>query len=352
MTRPARVQIDTHALRHNLALARARAKHARIMAVIKANAYGHGYLTAAKALDSSDAFAVASLSEALYLRQHQIEKPLLVFQGAQSLQDYRLARQHRLILTIHRLPQIDLLEQLPKPWPDTWLKIDTGMGRMGIHPQHADQAAARLGNSCQALMSHLACADQPEHPLNTKQLETFERITRNLNLPTSLYNSAALLDDRFQLTTDWVRPGLMLYGASPLIGQTAAELGLRPAMKLQAPLLDICHHNAGDTIGYGATWQCPEPMPVGIIAIGYADGYPRHAPSGTPVQINGATCPLIGRVSMDSITVDLRPCSDAQAGDLATLWGPGLPVEHIATRAETIPYELLCHAGQQETARS
>ncbi len=342
MIRPARAEIDPAALTHNLSVARSRAGRARVMAVIKADAYGHGDLCAARALSAADGFAVASLQEALRLRRCGVDKPMLVFQGALSRADYRVAVEHSLILTVYHTRQIGWLASLPKPWPALWLKVDTGMGRLGLALSDAPRALARLGDHCEVLMSHLACADQPEHPLNRQQLDRFERLARETGLPTSLFNSAGLLS--FDLETDWVRPGIMLYGASPLTNVAAEALDLRPAMTLRAPLISVARRRAGEAVGYGATWRCPEDMPVGVVAIGYADGYPRAA-RGTAVLVDGCRCPLIGRVSMDTISVDLRACPGASAGDPVTLWGDGMPVDDVAASAGTIAYELLCHAG-------
>ena len=342
MTRLARVDIHPDALSHNLSIARSRAGRARIMAVIKANAYGHGDLLAARALDAADAFAVATIEEALRLRRGGVTKPLLAFQGAVSPEDYARAVAHSLTLVVYHPRQIDWLASAPRPWPALWLKVDTGMGRLGLPPDAIPAALSRLGDACEVLMSHLACADTPEHPLNRRQLEAFERIARATGLPTSLYNSAGLLS--FDLDTDWARPGIMLYGASPLKDATAADLGLQPAMTLRAPLISVMTHRAGDAIGYGAAWRCPEAMPVGVVAIGYADGYPRAA-SGAPVLVNGRRCAIVGRISMDAVSIDLRACPEARPGDWVTLWGPGLPVDEVASVADTIAYEPLCHAG-------
>ncbi|HBS26753.1 MAG TPA: alanine racemase [Gammaproteobacteria bacterium] len=341
--RPARAIINTNALVHNLRVAKKAAGSARVIAVIKADAYGHGMLKAAEALQHADGFAVATLSEAIALRTAGVKKSILVFQGGRSEEDYRLAQQYQLTLTIHNLQQLDQLEITPQPWPDIWLKVDTGMGRMGIAINDVDSALNRLGDTCKQLMSHLACADEPSDPLNQTQIKRFNQLLKTTGLAGSLMNSAGIL--RIDNLYDAVRPGIMLYGSSPIAGGDAAKQQLEPVMTLQAPLIAINSHKTGDSIGYGADYVCEDDMLVGVIAIGYGDGYPRHAVSGTPVLINGVECSLIGKVSMDLLTVDLRPSTDAKMGDLATLWGVGLSVDLVAQKASTIAYELLCSAG-------
>lgn len=340
--RPARAVIDTAALTHNLQIAKKAAGSARVIAVIKADAYGHGMLQVADALHAADGFAVATLAEALSLRAAS-KKSILVFQGGQSADDYRLAQQHQITLTIHCQNQLDLLETVPQPWPQIWLKVDTGMGRMGVATVDVEAARHRLGDACRHLMSHLACADVPSNPLNLTQIERFDRLLKSTGLPGSLMNSAGLISLQGGYAS--VRPGIMLYGGSPLKNGDAAGQQLKPVMTVQAPLIAINVRRAGESIGYGAEFVCDEDMPIGVVAMGYGDGYPRHAANGTPVLVKGVECPLVGRVSMDLLTVDLRPCSDAKPGDLATLWGIGLGVDRVAKMADTIAYDLLCNAG-------
>lgn len=316
------------------------------MAVIKAEAYGHGMLEVAQALQQADAFAVASIGEALTLRAAAITQPILVLQGGQSPESFHLARQQQLILTLHDEHQLQQLLALEGKWPKLWLKLDTGMGRLGFPADQAATIQQLTGQRCSVLMTHYANADHPLHPGNKNQLNRFNSALRQCPLPASAANSAALLTQdgsQFQ----WVRPGIMLYGGSPLFQKTATALGLQPVMTLSAPLIAINQHRKGETLGYGSTFECPEDMPIGIVAIGYGDGYPRHARPGTPVLIHGRQYPLVGRVSMDMLMVDLRSCADVQTGDSAILWGSELPVEQIAEWADTIPYELLCAAGAQ-----
>ncbi len=345
MTRRARAILSRDALRHNLQVARCAAPGARLLAVIKADGYGHGLREVAAVLaDGVDGFAVASVGEGLALREAGVARRVLVLHGALDAAEVAAARRAHLTLVVHHAAQLALQPADPAQAPAVWVKIDTGMGRLGLPAGEAARACRRLGAACQGVLSHLANADQPGHPANDAQLRRFRRATAGLPYPRSLANSAALLrrpDTHF----DWVRPGLMLYGVSPLQGVTGAGLGLRPVMDLEAPLIAVNRHRAGEAIGYGGDWVCPEDMPVGVVAIGYGDGYPRHAPSGTPVRLRGVEVPVVGRVSMDSLCIDLRRCPAARPGDRVQLWGAGLPVERIAAHAGTIGYELLCSAG-------
>ena len=343
-SRPARAQINLDALQHNLDIARSQAGTARVIAVIKADAYGHGMLKIAHALLQADAFAVACIGEALSLRAAGISHPILVLQGAQHPDDFNTAQQQQLILTLHSKDQLKYLGKREKEWPELWLKLDTGMGRLGFDPGQARTLQQRIKQHCSVLMTHFANADLPTHPGNKEQLACFSAALKHHPLPASAANSAALLtqpDSLFQ----WVRPGIMLYGASPLLNQSATALGLQAVMTLSAPLVTINQRRKGQKVGYGSSFECPEDMPIGIVAIGYGDGYPRHAQPGTPILIRGKRCPLVGRVSMDMLTVDLRPLANVQTGDQATLWGEDLPVDLIAESANTIAYELLCAAG-------
>jgi alanine racemase len=261
----------------------------------------------------------------------------------------KLAATHNLTLVIHEATQLDLLRQVPVKTPLlVWLKVDTGMHRLGFSPEAIPEVLANLCR-CRAvasivgLMSHLANADQAEDSLTALQLETFNRISAP-GLARSIANSAAIMAYP-QTHFDWVRPGLMLYGASPFANCVGAAMNLKPVMTLKSRLIAIHHLRAGDKVGYGAAWTCPEPMTVGVAAIGYGDGYPRHAASGTPVLVNGCPAPLVGRVSMDMITLDLRGQPEARVGDPVIAWGSGLPVEEVALHAATVPYELLCQVA-------
>ncbi|MDH3947940.1 MAG: alanine racemase [Gammaproteobacteria bacterium] len=351
MTRATRAIINLSALRHNLSIARRRAPDSRIMAIIKANGYGHGSVTVAQALNEVDAFGVACLDEAITLREAGIAQPIVLLEGAVHAADLNLVRGYQLELVVHHPAQINLLEQDSGRAIPVWLKLDTGMHRLGIPPGQVAEMLQRLGQletvaQPVRLMTHLANADDRQDNTTSQQLARFDAATADLKLQTSIANSAGILawPDTHR---DWVRPGIMLYGVSPFVDSAAAENELQPVMTLQSELIAVNRQQQGDPIGYGGTYRCPADMPVGVIAIGYGDGYPRHAPTGTPVLVNGKRVPLIGRVSMDMICVDLRDCPEAQIGDPVVLWGDDLPVEEIASQAGTIGYELLCQVTQR-----
>lgn len=345
MTAAACVHLDLAALRHNLQRARALSAGSRIMAVIKADAYGHGIHRAAQALAEADALAVARIEEALELRHAGIDMPIVLLEGVFGASDLQAAAAHRLQVVVHHQFQLEMLEQATLAQAlDVWLKIDTGMHRLGIPLPQVDDVWRRLQACAQTasvrLMTHLASADELHSPQTPQQLANFSAVTAGMQAERSMANSAGLLawpDSH----GDWVRPGIMLYGASPFAERSAADLGLQAVMSLRSRVIAINQITAGEPIGYGASWSCPETMPVGVVACGYGDGYPRHAVVGTPVRIGDHLVPVIGRVSMDTICVDLRGCP-AAIGDEVTLWGQGLPVDVVASHASTIPYELLC----------
>ena len=347
-TRIAKISLDTEALRHNLQRVKTLAPESKVIAVIKANAYGHGVKIAAEALSEADAFALATPDEAINLRQSGVSNPLIVLQGFSSLDELKALAALDIQVVIHQVGQIDLLEQCADVRLDVWLKVDTGMHRLGLPVELAEASYQRL-QACDSvgsirLMSHFANADDQAHLMNQTQLSAFNSVLDTLGqVEASMANSAALValpESRMQ----WVRPGIMLYGSSPLKDKTANELSLKPVMQFESKLLAVQSLKQGDVIGYGGTWQCPEDMKVGVVAAGYADGYPRHAESGTPVWINNTLCPLIGRVSMDSLCIDLRAV-EANVDDRVVLWGKELSVDVVAEHADTIGYELLCHAG-------
>lgn len=344
--------IDLAAIRHNLGEVRRHAPRSKVMAAIKADAYGHGAVAVARALEGGvDSFAVACLEEALVLREAHLHAPVALLEGVLSAEEARLSLRHQLQVVVHDHWQLGILEALPRgARVALWVKLDSGMHRLGFPLADVPALWTRIRERedwdfC-GWITHLACADEPQSAATPAQIAAFEAALRELPGPRSIANSAGLLAWP-SARTDWVRPGLMLYGASPLPDTTAAALGLKPAMTLESRLIAVRHYAAGDAIGYGAAYRCPEPMPVGVVAVGYADGYHRAMPTGTPVLIDGRRVPLIGRVSMDMITVDLRPAPDARVGDPVRLWGPGLPVEEIAARAGTIAYELLCGLTQR-----
>ena len=346
MSRPAKVVINLSALRHNFSRIRTLAPDSRVMAIVKADAYGHGLVRIAQSLEQADAFGVACLEEARELRQAKIQQRIILLEGPYSGEELTKISQLGLDMVVHDLSQVEMLEQnqLNKP-VCIWLKLDTGMHRLGFSPDLASQALARLEQSAGVkeirLMTHLASANNREDPMTRKQLQCFSQFNENMSLEKTIANSAGIL--AFPDThVDWVRPGIMLYGVSPFSDSNGSQEGLKPVMTLQSKLITVRALKAGDPVGYGATWRCPEDMSVGVVAAGYGDGYPRHAESGTPVLVNGKRVELIGRASMDMLTVDLRSQPQAKTGDPVVLWGEGLPVEEVANHAGTIPYEVLC----------
>lgn len=351
MSRPARARLDAQALRHNLRQVRRHAPRSKVMAVVKANGYGHGLSWVAGTLTDADAFGVASLEEGIALRVAGVTQPVCLLEGFFDADEPALCARHRLSPAIHHEGQVRMLEAATLSPPlDTWLKVDSGMHRLGVAPESAASLVARL-RACRnvaevRLMSHLACADDPAHPATRAQLDAFLPLARALKLEASLANSAGIVAWP-ESHLDWVRPGIMLYGVSPMANASVARHDLRPVMTLESALIAIHQRRKGEAIGYGGDWICPEDMPVGVAAVGYGDGYPRHAPSGTPALVHGRRVPLIGRVSMDMITLDLRGQPEARIGDAVVLWGEGLPVEEVAVRAGTIAYELLCHVTER-----
>ncbi|MDX1594246.1 MAG: alanine racemase [Gammaproteobacteria bacterium] len=357
MGRTATFTVDADALRHNLEVARRAAPGSRTMAVIKGNGYGHGALRVARALESTaDRFAVARMEEALALREGGITTPVVLLAGAVEPADVDLAADHAFDLVAHSAWQVELLERARPARPiRAWLKIDSGMHRVGVGPAEARALWQRLAEAASVagrpgVMTHLACADEPGSAHTRSQLETFAEACRDLEAERSLANSAGVLNWPAS-HADWIRPGIMLYGGSAQLGRYGPDLGLRPAMNLDTRLVSVQQRQRGDTVGYGAAGVCPEAMPVGAAAIGYADGYPRHAPQGTPVLVNGRRAALIGRVSMDLINIDLRNVPDARPGDPVRLWGEGLPADEVAEHAGTIAYELFCRVASRVVYR-
>lgn len=349
MKRSARAIIDASALRYNLARCREVAPNSLAMAVIKANAYGHNMLKTAEALSHANGFAVSCIPEALELRQARFIHPILVLQGFNSLPSMKAAAEHRFRVVIHDRFQLELLDSAPASVKlDVALKLDTGMHRLGIPVEQAHNVFERLSKHSNVkptpwLMTHMACADERDNPHTRQQLERFAKYTSGLQAPRSVGNSASILGWP-QTHVNWVRPGIMLYGSSPFVDGDARRDGLQPVMTLVAPLISIHTIPKGESIGYGASWVCPEDTRTGVVAIGYADGYPRHAPTGTPVWINGKETRILGRVSMDMIVIDLTAI-EARVGDQVELWGKHVAVDRVARAAGTISYELLCNAG-------
>lgn len=351
--RAAWANIHLDALAHNLAVLKQHAGGARILAILKANAYGHGLARIASELQGVDAIGVARLNEALALRNAGIVKPIVLLEGFFSADELPIFAASGLQPVIHSQYQLAQLEQaqgLAQPLR-VWLKVDTGMHRLGVAPDQAVACYRRLQACANVqgepiLMSHFASADAPDAAQNNNQNRALADIQRQLAAPVSFSNSAALLAKVAQ-HDDWFRPGLALYGVSPFAQHTGADYNLRAVMSLQASVISVRDVAAGEGVGYGAAWQTESDTKVGIVAIGYGDGYPRLAPAGTPVWINGRCYPLKGRVSMDMLSVDLGVDSQVQVGDTAQLWGEHLAVELIAEKVGTIAYELLCNVAHR-----
>jgi alanine racemase len=346
MARPTRASIDLAALRSNLALARSLAGDARLMAVVKANAYGHGAVSVARALDAAvDAMAVACIEEALELRRAGVAAPILLLEGLFERDELALAAAEEFWLTVDNRRQLEWLERASLARPvRCWLKLDTGMHRLGIPVSQAAEFLTRLRAAAAVhpevvLSTHFACADEPGNPHTRRQIALFESITAGLGAPRSACNSAGLLawpEARY----DWVRPGYMLYGNSPFTAPVDRASELRPVMTLEAQVISLRTLEPGESVGYGATWSARRTSRIATVCIGYGDGYPRLAPSGTPVLVNGRRAPLAGRVSMDMVTVDVTDLPDVAIGDEVVLWGPDLTADEVARHAGTIGYEL------------
>lgn len=346
MSRANQARLDLDALRHNLGLARQLAPGSRVMCVVKANAYGHGAVTIARALDPhTDALAVACIEEALELREAGVVSPILLLEGWFSADELQVAAAQNLWVMIDNERQMQWLEQASLSQPVTcWLKVDTGMHRLGVAPQQAATFHQRL-LACPnrrgevVTCTHFACADEPDNPMTRRQLAQFEAVSAGLQGPRSAANSAGVLawpDSCY----DWIRPGYMLYGNSPLAAPHPNAEALRPVMTLVSSVISLREIECGETVGYGATWTAQRRSRIATVSIGYGDGYPRLAGNGTPVLVNGQRAPLAGRVSMDMITVDVTELEGVNIGDEVVLWGQGLAASEVAACADTIGYEL------------
>jgi alanine racemase len=340
--RPIRALIDCAALRHNLGIAKRHAPRSRVWAVVKANAYGHGLARAARSLAAADGLALIELEAAIELRRMGETRPILLLQGVFSLAELGSVASQGFTVVVHREEQVRMLEtaRIPAKIP-VYLKLNTGMNRLGFSGAGLGDIIERLRRCAGevTLMTHFADADG-ERGVRW-QLERFEAATAGMNVPRSLANSAALL--RYPEThADWVRPGIALYGCSPFPDESAVALGFKPAMTLASELIAVRELRAGDSVGYGCTFTADAPMRVGIVACGYADGYPRHAPTGTPILVAGKRTRTVGRVAMDMLFADLSGISGAEVGSAVTLWGEGLSADEVAANAGTVSYELLC----------
>jgi alanine racemase len=359
----ARALVRLGALKNNSKIIRAAAPGAKVMAVIKANAYGHGMVAVANSLDSADSFAVARLPEAIRLHEAGIEKPIVLLEGVFTEAELAEALQRRLEIVVHCEEQVALLESVAAGSTNVWLKFDTGMNRLGFAPGRAEELIVSL-RACKAvdelrIMSHLSSADDIDSNVTEQQFARFRTIVEGFDGAVSIANTPATMgwpsiadakQDLGFAGDYWIRPGLALFGISPFPGRSGADLGLKPVMQFEARVIAVKPLREGARVGYKGRYRSQQDSVLGIISAGYGDGYTRHFRTGTPVLVNGRRVPLIGIVSMDMIAVDLGPGASDSVGDVATLWGDGLPVEEIAPWAEAIPYELVCGIMNREVA--
>ncbi len=358
----ARALIRLGALSHNYSVIKKKAPDAAIMAVVKANAYGHGLIDVAGALPDVDSFAVARLAEALALRESGILQPIVILSGVYSDEDLLTACVSGCEVVVHCLPQIERLEAHQELRAIVWLKLDTGMNRLGFPISDGAPLIARL-NACPAvaelrLMTHLANADNTDDPMTDKQLRQFAAIASTFQGDISIANSGGIFGwtqsvrpDYLQPTSRvWVRPGIALYGISPYPDKNGADLGLRPVLQFESRLVAVKPVARGDRVGYGGTWIAERDSTLGIISAGYGDGYTRYLPAGTPVSINGRLAGLAGVISMDLAAVDLGPAAEDRVGDIVVLWGDAIPVEEVARRAKSLSYQLICGVMNREAS--
>ncbi len=351
MPRPLLATIHLDSMQYNLARVRACTAPAKVWAVVKANGYGHGLERAMRGFADADGLALIEPEYAVRLRELGWTKPVLLLEGIFDATDAALLCHYQLNSAVHTFEQIELIEQAKLTSPiDVHLKMNTGMNRLGFSPKDFPAAYARLRAIPQvrdiALMTHFANADTIKHPRLTlgAQVDAFNAGAKGLDGPRSLSNSGGVLHQPelgALLHNDWVRPGIMLYGATPG-GKSAQDYDLRPTMTLSSEIIGIQHLQAGDMVGYGSHFQASGPMVIGVVACGYADGYPRHTPHGAPVLVDGVRTTLVGRVSMDMMMVDLSQVAGARVGSKVVLWGAGLPIDEVAQAAGTIGYELMC----------
>ncbi len=348
MPRPLVATIDLSALQSNLALARKAKPTSKIWAVVKANAYGHGLESALQGFVDADGLSLLEWDAAIRLRESGWTKPILMLEGAFDAADLKIADHHRLQIVIHHDLQLSMLKDaapsLSAPL-DVHIKINTGMNRLGFTVDRIQSVYAVLRNlSCVgkiSFMTHFANAENNQAVLNAdNQYQQFSSAIKGLDGEISVANSAGVLFHK-EMMADWIRPGVMLYGASPT-GEDAVAIGLLPAMTLHSQIMAIQNLQAGEFVGYGSIYKADKLTRVGVVACGYADGYPRHAKAGTPVLVDGQRVPLIGRVSMDMLTVDITALPHVQVGAPVTLWGEGLPIDEVAAASDTIAYELMC----------
>ncbi|PSW10477.1 alanine racemase [Photobacterium sanctipauli] len=340
--------INTQALAHNISELRAKAPSSKLLAVVKANGYGHGLAEVARNLPDVDGFGVARIEEALTLRAGGIVKPVLLLEGFYAPSDLPVLVTNNIHTVVHSIEQLEALEQTELDAPVVvWLKIDTGMHRLGVRPEQYAEFVERLhacSNVAKPLryMSHFGCADEMGSTVTQQQIDTFLALTEGCRGERSLAASAGILAWP-QSQLEWIRPGIIMYGVSPFIEpeRSAEAFNMKPVMTLTSSLIAVREVKKGESVGYGGIWTSERDTKIGVIAIGYGDGYPRTAPNGTPVLVNGRVVPMAGRVSMDMLTVDLGPDTTDKVGDEVILWGDGLPAEIVAEHIGTIAYELV-----------
>lgn len=356
MSNPTTLYFDADALLHNVQQVKFFAPHQKIIAMVKANAYGCGIQKVLPILKPHvDAFGVSCVDEAARIRQLSHDCRCILFHGIYNPTELEIVSRLQLECVIHQPIQVEWILNHPMPAPiKVWVKINTGMNRLGLDVEKVSEVMSAL-LACPwvsqdiGLMTHLACADEPEQPRNQKQIDGFNQIASIYpTCKTSMANSAAIM----ALPTaraDVVRPGIMLYGISPFAQKLGIDLGLKPVMRLTTKIAAIHAYPANSPIGYGGIWQSDKPSLIGVIPLGYGDGYPRHICKGTSVWFEGIEVPIVGRVSMDLITIDLSQCPEARLGDTVELWGPNMPIERVAQSAGTIAYELICQITQRVT---
>ena len=345
MPRPLIAITDISAMRSNLSVARAMMPGARVWTVVKADAYGHGVSNAVQAFDTADGLSLVELDRAISVRELGWQKPLMMMEGMFTVDELPLFQQYQLQPVIHNEEQLQMLRSASGPALHVHLKVNSGMNRLGFAPDHVQQAYQQLqampvvGKI--SLLTHFANAENPAASLTPQvQLQRFHDCTRGITAELSLSNSAAVLMQA-QIKCDWIRPGVMLYGGTPG-ADSARSFGLQPAMTLESELISVQQLSPGESVGYGSLFTAESAMRIGIVACGYADGYPRHAPTGTPILVEGVRTRVLGRVSMDMLSVDLSAIPTAGVGSKVTLWGDGLPIDEVAAAAGTIGYELMC----------
>jgi len=332
---------DAEALQHNFHQVKTLAPHAKILSMIKSNAYGHGMLWAAKILKDSDGFGVALLSDAIKLREAGISQKIVLLRGIYNREELALIQKFNIDIVVHTKEQVDLICAEKPVTLNIWLKVNTGMNRLGFQADEVLNIYNQLNKYNIILMTHFSSADELQNPLTQKQAELFNKI--KIKTEKSLVHSAGILAWK-DYHADWVRPGLMLYGVSPFPHTTGLDFNLKPVMTWHSSLIAIRKIKKGEAVGYNGMYVCPENMTIGIVGVGYGLGYPRHAKNGTPILINGIQSEIVGRVSMDMLGVNLENIAHAKIGDEVILWGKGLPIEKVAEHTATSAYELLCNS--------